>query len=95
MNFNLTYDPATGVNYPFTDISRRADPNWGVVQWEIFDRTSNYHGLVTGMTKRVSNRWQASATCTLAWLHDDDPLPLSGLKQVHSPAADFARSTEA
>jgi len=82
MNFNLTYDPATGVNYPFTDIARRADPNWGIVQWEIMDRTSNYHSLVTGLTKRMSNRWQASATYTLGWFHDDDPLPLSGLKQV-------------
>ena len=81
-NFNLTYDPATGVNYPFTDISRRAFPNWGVVQMEIFDRRSNYHGLQTAFTKRLSNRWQASGTYTLSWLYDSDPLPLSGLEQV-------------
>ena len=26
-NMNLSYDPVTGVNYPFTDISRRPDQN--------------------------------------------------------------------
>ena len=69
MNFNLTYDAATGINYPFTNIARRADPNWGVVQMEIMERRSNYHGVVTGFTKRMRNRWQASGTYTLSWLY--------------------------
>ena len=85
MNFNLTYDPATGINYPFTNIARRADPNWGVVQMEIMERRSNYHGLVTGFTRRLRDRWQASGTYTLSWLYDGDPLPLSGLQQVTFP----------
>ena len=29
MNFNLTYDAATGINYPFTNIARRAVPELG------------------------------------------------------------------
>ncbi len=37
MNFNLTYDAATGVNYPFTNIGRRADPELG-------RRTDGDHG---------------------------------------------------
>ena len=41
--------PATGINYPFTNIARRADPNWGIVQMEIMERRSNYHGLQTGV----------------------------------------------
>jgi hypothetical protein len=81
-NMNLTFDPATGINYPFRDISRRFDPNWGVVQWELFDRTSNYHALQTTLQKRMSDRWQASASYTLGALRDDDPLPLSGFEQV-------------
>jgi hypothetical protein len=81
-NMNLTFDPATGANYRFNDISRRVDPNWGVVQWEIFDRRSNYHALQTSLTKRMSNRWQGSASYTVGALRDDDPLPLSGFDQV-------------
>ena len=30
----------------------------------------------------MRDRWQASGTYTLAWLYDNDPLPLSGLQQV-------------
>src|SRR6267142_167450 len=28
-NANLSYNPATGANYPFTDISHRPFPDWG------------------------------------------------------------------
>jgi hypothetical protein len=86
-NFNLTYNPATGVNYPYVDISKRPYPDWGVVEMEVFDRRSNYHGVQSAFTKRFSHRWQASATYTLSWLYDSDPLPLSGLTQVTFPVA--------
>ena len=33
-NVNLTYNPATGVNYPFTDLTRRPFPEWGLVRSE-------------------------------------------------------------
>ena len=82
-NMNTTFDPSTGINYPFSDISRRANPQWGVVQWELFDRRSNYHGLQTAVRKRFSDRWQGSATYTLGYLQDSDPLPLSGFDQVN------------
>jgi hypothetical protein len=81
-NMNLTYDPATGINYRFNDITRRVDPNWGVVQWELFARRSNYHALQTSLTRRMSNRWQGSASYTLGALRDDDPMPLQGFDQV-------------
>ena len=84
-NWNLTYDPVTGVNYPFTDISKRPYPDWGVVEMESFVRRSNYHGVQTAFTKRFSHRWQASGTYTLSWLYDSDPLPFSGFTQVSFP----------
>ena len=31
-NLNLTYNPATGLNYPFTDVSRRPIPGWALTQ---------------------------------------------------------------
>ena len=30
-NINLTFNPATGANYPFTDVTRRAFPDFGVI----------------------------------------------------------------
>lgn len=48
---------------------------------------SNYHGLQTALTKRFSDRWQASATYTLSGFWNGDPAPISGLKEVTFPVA--------
>jgi hypothetical protein len=86
-NINLTFNPATGVNYPFADISRRALPDWGTIGMTPFTRWSDYHGLQTAFTKRFSQRWQAGATYTLSQLKDGDPAPLSGLQIISFPVA--------
>ena len=78
-NINLTYNPATGTNYPFSDISRRAYPEFGILGLEYMALLTNTHQLQTAFTKRMSNRWQASATYTLAGYWDRDAQPLSGL----------------
>ena len=89
-NANLTFDPATGAPYPFSNRARRAFPEWGVVGQQMFTGWSNYHGLQSVLTKRFTHRWQGSLTYTLSALRDGDPAPLSGLKQVSFPvAADF------
>jgi hypothetical protein len=72
-NANLTYNPATGTNYPFTDISHRPFPDWGVVLLEYLGGYSNYHGTDMTFTKRFSHRWQATATYTLAYFKDGLP----------------------
>jgi hypothetical protein len=69
-NANLSYDPATGANYNFNDISRRPFPDWGLVNFEILEGYSNYHAADFTFTKRYSNRWQATATYTLASFKD-------------------------
>ena len=74
-NSNLTYNPATGVNYPFTDISRRPYPDYGLINLFRSEGRSNYHALSTGITKRLSNRWQASGTYLLSALWDADSSP--------------------
>jgi len=74
-NMNLGYNPATGANYPFSDISKRPFPEWGTVYGEFLEGWSNYHGLETAFTKRFSQRWQASGTYTLSALRDSQPLP--------------------
>ena len=76
-NANMSFDPTTGVNFPFTDISKRPYPDWGVIPMRVMDAVNNYHGLQTGFTKRFSNRWQASATYTLSGEWDSTPLPIN------------------
>ncbi len=43
---------------------------------------SNYNGLQTVFTKRMSHRWQGTFTYTLSTLNDSDPQPVSGLTEV-------------
>jgi hypothetical protein len=81
-NMNLTYNPATGANYPFSDISRRAYPEFGAISMVIRGGRSSYHALQTAITKRLSRRWQGSATYTLSGLWDATPPPFSGLAPV-------------
>ncbi|MBI4486238.1 MAG: TonB-dependent receptor, partial [Acidobacteria bacterium] len=76
MPVNITYDPATGVNYPFRDISRRAFPEWGYVSLTVPGARANRHALQTALTKRMSSGWQASATYTLAAARDAKPFPV-------------------
>ena len=81
-NINLTYNPATGANYPFNDLTRRAFPTWGNISLLSREGRSSYHGLQTSFTKRMSNRWQASATYTWSALREADSPPFSGLAPV-------------
>src|SRR5882672_9912924 len=74
-NLNLTYNPATGLNYPFTDVSRRPIPGWALTQVSVNTGRSNYRGLETSFNKRMSSHYQYSVTYTLAGLWDDDPQP--------------------
>ena len=77
-NMNLAYNPATGANYPFSDISHRPYPDWGVVNMDIMDAWSNSHSLETAFTKRFSGRWQASGTYTLSGYWDGTTAPATG-----------------
>jgi hypothetical protein len=86
-NVNLTFDPATGANYRFADIARRAFPEFGLISMQVRTGWSSYHALQTAWTKRLSNRWQASATYTLAGMWDVEAPPHSGLDQVPFPTA--------
>ena len=74
-NLNLSYNPATGVNYPFTDRTRLPIPGWGVMPVSVNTGRSNYRALETALTKRLANRYQYSVTYTLAGLWDNDAVP--------------------
>jgi hypothetical protein len=76
---NLTYNPATGANYPFTDLTRRAFPDWGLVNVvrASTDGYSNDWALQTGFTRRYSKGWELAGTYTLSTLKDADPKPVN------------------
>jgi len=82
-NINLSYNPATGANYAFTDVSRRPFPEWGPVFAEIMEGRSNYLGWENSFTKRFSRRWQAQATYSLSWFWDDNGIGNQGITGPH------------
>jgi hypothetical protein len=75
-NINLSYNPITGVNYPFSDVSRRIYPSWLGVNMRICCGRADYRGLQTAISKRFANRWQASATYTLSTYKEAFPKPV-------------------
>jgi hypothetical protein len=76
-NINLSFNPATGANYPFNDLARRPFADWGNLSVNRPDVDNNYHALQLGLTKRMSNRWQASATFSYGAQWNFDQLPLN------------------
>src|SRR5581483_9509802 len=76
---NLTYNPATGANYPFTDLTRRAFPDWGLVNVvrASTDGYANDYALQTGFTRRFTKGWQVAGTYTLGAVKDADPMPVN------------------
>jgi Carboxypeptidase regulatory-like domain/TonB dependent receptor-like, beta-barrel len=87
-NINVSYNPATGTNYPFTDISRRPWPELGRVDmWIPVGARSNYHSMQMAFTKRFGDGWQASATYLLSGFWDAVAIPFSGLERVTFPLA--------
>jgi hypothetical protein len=81
-NMNLTFDPTTGANYPFSDIAHRAYPDFGAISMVVRMGRSSYHALQTAVTKRFSNHWQGAATYTLSGLWDAYPPAFSGVTPV-------------
>ena len=86
-NVNITFNPATGIPYPYSDVNHRAFPLYGVVGMIPHIGRSDYHGLQTSFTRRMSSHWQASLTYTLSGLWDQDPPPVSGFYTVPFPVA--------
>lgn len=82
-NTNLLFDPVTGNNLPFFLAGGAPGPrpfpnNLGITLQARAAGKSNYHGLETGFTKRMSQNWQSSVTYTLSKFDDYIPPPLSG-----------------
>src|SRR6185295_16582445 len=78
-NINLSFNEATGLNNPFTNVNLRPYPEWAQVPMDIFGGRNNYQGVEMSLTKRMSNRWQGSATYTVSGFWDGTPTPWSGV----------------
>ena len=81
-NVNVTYNPATGVNLPYSVASTRPYPLMGIISVTPYTGWSNYHAMQSALTKRFSNRWQGSLTYTLGWLRNAESNPMSGTRIV-------------
>jgi len=79
---NVSYNPATGINYPSTDTTKRPVPYLGYVSLTFPGMRSNYHAMQTVWTKRYSRGWQASATYTLSTFSDANPRPVQWTGQT-------------
>ena len=78
-NHNLTYNAATGINYPYSTGNYqqyRRYPHWGNVSRAFSAGESLYKALETAFTKRFSGGWQAAVTYTWANFDDCDGNPL-------------------
>ncbi|MDA1185994.1 MAG: TonB-dependent receptor [Acidobacteria bacterium] len=80
-NINIAYNQATGLPYPVlgggVDFSKRVYPEWGTTAVNRADNDTRSHSLQTSFTRRMANRWQASATYTLSAEWNFDQLPLN------------------
>ena len=81
-NVNLSFDPNTGANLPYTSRAALPYPQYGVISMIPHNTRSKYHGIQSAFNKRMSQHWQASATYTLSWFWDAENQPFSGLNIV-------------
>jgi hypothetical protein len=88
-NINQAYDPATGLPFPLSNVSRLPFPEWGNVAMRLnnggYDQKS--HSVQLGFQKRLSNNWQASASYMMVLEYEQDYAPvlpvLPGIPQTH------------
>jgi hypothetical protein len=78
MNANIAYNPATGYTHPYSNLALRPYPEWGDVNVRRTIGESNYHALQLGFTRRMKDRWQASATYLLSGQWNLQNAPVAG-----------------
>jgi hypothetical protein len=86
-NVNVTYNPATAANLPYSNASLRAYPLMGIISVTPYVGWSNYHAVQAALTKRFSNRWQGSLTYTVGAIRNAESNPMSGARIVNFPVA--------
>src|SRR5262245_52646402 len=90
-NPNTAYQ-ANGIPFAATLTNRLPYPDWGQISQRMNNRGRDgiSHTIQAGFTKRLSNRWQGSATYSYSLNYTKDQLPLNpGCSQPVSWNADF------
>ena len=97
-NVNVDFNPATGVNTPYAGTGAGRAllpyPQFGIVAMTPFMGRSAYHALQAALTKRMSNRWQASATYSLGGLWTGVGSPLEGVAGSTPALVTFPLATD-
>ncbi len=86
MDVNLAYNPLTGANYPFTDLTRRPVRGWGAVNQNVVqpDGPKSY-ALQAELNKRMANHFQLSATYLLQFNYERQYAPINRDKGCQYP----------
>jgi hypothetical protein len=78
MDVNLAFDPATGGNYPFTDLTRRPVRGWGAVNQNVVQSNGpESYAVQFELNKRMANHWQLSATYLLQFNYEYQYAPIN------------------
>lgn len=86
MDVNLAYNPATGANYPFTDLTRRPITGWGAVNQNVVQPNGpTSYALQMELTKRMANHFQLSATYLLQFAYEYQYAPINRDKGCSYP----------
>jgi Carboxypeptidase regulatory-like domain len=92
-DLNLLYNAATG--YAINPNTRRADPNFGVIQWLESRGRADNAALASALHRRFSSNLQATLTYTLMFFAHDDTTGFQYQPNNHfAREAEWARSTD-
>ena len=78
-NINLTFDPATGANLPYSVRTNRPFPGDGLIGQNYFMGWSTLHSLNASFNKRLSHGWQGAINYSLSGLWTATGKPLMGV----------------
>lgn len=78
-NINLTFDPVTGVNLPYSLRTNRPYPADGLIGQNYFMGWSTLHSLNASFNKRLSHNWQGAINYSLSGLWSATGKPLMGV----------------
>ena len=66
-DINRAYNLETGINYPFSDPTKRPYAGWDSVGMNMTRGKDRVHALQASVTKRLGNRWQAAASYSMTF----------------------------
>ena len=78
-NVNIAFNPATGINLPYSVRANRPYFSDGLIGQNAYKGWSNYHALNATLNKRLSHGWQGAVTYSLSGLWSAQGRPMVGV----------------